>query len=293
MEKEITFNGMDRYSWIKAISNWESEQISSSGSTVKININDITKTEELEPIHIVLLACFIQKIFDLGYEGCSLNCKHEVKRYLIDDISLPQYWGTTKSSHIDSPTETIFNLWHVSDDQKEIYSDQTHQYLKRHFFKNRDLSTIKNSLLEIFYNIFDHADAKGNCFSLMKYDKDSTRLHVAVCDFGKGIAKSMRDCFVDIDCDQKALQEAVKSMITTRSQSHNMGMGLGNILDHIQDGDTLKIVSNRAILILAANQMKVMPLDAHFPGTLIFYDISLSNFEIDENYATFELDFDF
>ncbi len=293
MNRNIILSGTDRTDWIKTISEWKRVVALNANITIYICINNVDDIDELEPAHIVLLACFIQNIFDLGYGHCVLTSDNkDIEAFLTNDVNLTRYWGDDVKEHIDSETETIFNLWHISDSGKETYSNQVHEYLKRHFFKNIDLSTVKLSMLEIFYNIFDHADSCGNSFSYMKYDKETARLHVAVCDFGKGIAKSIRDCFKDVDSDELALQKAILSMVTTQSRSHNMGMGLANILAHIGEGDTLRIVSNRAILIRASERTRALPLEFNFPGTLIFYDISLKNFEVDESYATFGLDFD-
>lgn len=294
MKKIICFNGEDKTEWIKIVSYWQKELDDLTGIKVTIRIDNFNTVEELLPVHIVLLAGLIQRIYDCRCQECFLSCNNvQVRDFLINDLRLPAYWGTNKKAFIDSGTDTIFNLWHATDQEKEFYSRSVPEYLKRKFFKNKDLSAVQTSIMEIYQNVFDHADAQGNSFSYMKYDKMTTRLYVAVCDFGKGIARSIRDFFEDVENDVEALQKAIEPLITTQSRTHNKGWGLSNIVGHIQDGDNLRIVSNNAILILSAGQIKSYLLDVEFMGTLIFYDVSLNNFEDEEIIDNFELDFDF
>lgn len=173
----------------------------------------------------------------------------------------------------------------------EFYAHDIVKYLKNRFFNNKDLSAIKQALLEVFYNIFDHADAQNNAFSFMKYDKREQVLYVAVCDFGRGIADSIRGVFCDIKNDKDALLKATEDRVTIQSKAHNRGMGLGEIIHQIQEGGSLRILSNAAFLVYKDGCIEIFDAEFNFGGTLIYYNIPLSNFEDIEEIDNFDLNF--
>lgn len=286
----IDFNGTKRIEWLNVVSQYFDLPVNTKQTTVYVNLNDIDNIDELEPIHLVLLACFRQSLNDKGYKNCYLATDNQaLSKFLFEDINLGQYWlGKKPENHTESSDETIFNLWRVIDTEKEDYSDKVHRYLKRKFFQYKDLSSVKLSLLEIFYNIFDHAEAKGNAFSLVKYNRQNQKLYVAVCDFGKGIATTIKSYYKNITTDKEAILMATESTVSTKSKSHNMGMGIGNVIDNLGDNDILRIVSNSGFLYVTSGIKKTFQLKNDFRGTLIYYEISLSNFDDEEIIDNFD-----
>jgi anti-sigma regulatory factor (Ser/Thr protein kinase) len=163
------------------------------------------------------------------------------------------------------------------------------EYLKQNFFKNKDLTVVKESLVEIFYNIFDHANANGNAFSFIQYHHEKEKLNVAVCDFGIGIAKSIRNYFPEITNDGDAIAKAIEDNVTVQSQPHNRGIGLGNIINAISENDALRIFSNQGMLYATGEHKKTFSSAYNFAGTLIYYEMSLSHFPDLEINSIFEL----
>ena len=142
-------------------------------------------------------------------------------------------------------------------------------------------------MIEAYYNVFDHADANGNAFSLIKYDDDDERLHVAICDFGKGIAKSVRDFTPDITNDRDALLKSIETDFTVGSKSHNKGKGLDNILSC---SSVVRIFCNNALLLKTdAGGVSTFDVNFHFGGTLIYLEIDLSLTEDEEILEEFDL----
>lgn len=158
---DIIFKGTKRSIWLGVVSNNFNIPQSTNDAKVYVRLNNISNIEEIEPFHLVLLACLRQSLKDKGYNNCYLTTDNSnLLDYLAKDLNLGQYWlGKNPENHTESPDETIFNLWRVSDSEKEDYSNKIRYYLKSKFFQNKDLSSVQLSLLEIFYNIFDHADA--------------------------------------------------------------------------------------------------------------------------------------
>ena len=93
-----------------------------------------------------------------------------------------------------------------------MYAKQVEQYFKRTYFADRDLSAVSISLVEAFYNVFDHAEADGNAFSIIFYNEKTQILSYAVSDFGIGIPTSVRRMLPDIDKDTDAINWAIKHL---------------------------------------------------------------------------------
>ncbi len=282
---ELYFPSADKLSWLRNISNYSFVDYE-QGSELIMLFHKIQDIESLTPIHIVTLACFID---NLDRKGVKVKIKkdNEVASFLCNEVKLSEYWAGGKN-YVPASRDSIFNLWRIIDNQKEVYSRLIHDYLKKEFFHNKDLGAVKNSIDEVCYNIFDHADAKDNAFSFVKFDITTEKLFVAVCDFGIGIATSVKNA-TSITCDCEAVRKAMEYKFTVGSQKHNQGMGLGNILETCFGGDEMCIVSNKAMLNANTDEIKVNKIDFYFPGTLIFYELSLSHFEDEEIIDNFEL----
>ena len=54
------------------------------------------------------------------------------------------------------------------------------------------------------------------------------------------------------------------------------GIGLDNVISSCSDTDELFIISNKGQIIVQNNNMSTFALDYEFPGTLIFYRISIN-----------------
>lgn len=243
----------------------------------------------LNPMHIVSLACLIECLDRKGVL-ISLNSieNRPVEHYLWHDLKFKEYWAGGKN-YVPAQEVEISNLWRVIDAEKEVHSHRVYNYLKQHFFQSKDLSAVRNSLDEAYYNIFDHAQAAGNAFSFVEFNRETEKLHVAVCDFGVGIARLVRTSLGTITSDKDALLKALEYKFTTGSQKHNMGMGLGNIKDTCTDEDHLIIISNHGKLIANRDTIEAYEHTFSFPGSLIYYELSLSHFENEEIIDTFEL----
>jgi len=175
----------------------------------------------------------------------------------------------------------VLNLWHITDNEKELYGQYVKEYLQNHFWKKKDLTSVQSSITEACYNTLDHSNAEGNAFSFIKYDRDSHLLGNAVCDFGIGIAESVKSVYPELS-DEDALLKAIEVKFTIKSKSYNSGMGLDIIKSSVTDDKNMVIISNRAFLI-ADNQKEISrPLEFSFPGTLLSYDINLSKYDDDE-----------
>lgn len=244
--------------WLPAITKIITADFSTNDE-VQIDFKEIPY-EQFTPIHISSIACV--KCF-LEKRGIKCSCQH-----------------------VPRPTLSIskgFNLWQLDKAYLETYSHNICRILKQSFYPDKDLSAVKGCLNEALYNVFDHAEAKDIAFICLSLDPITDRLCVAVCDLGLGIAKKIRSHFPEILNDTKAVAMAVENSFTTKSRKHNRGYGLDNILSCCNDDDTFKIISNGASYIAVNDKISTFALDYEFPGTLLYFEISIYMLPEDED----------
>ncbi len=236
-------------------------------------------------MHLVTLACLIQFLLDNGWKPYLSSNNEEVDDYIYNDLCFSEYW-MGKKNHVDTiQSSHIFNLWRVIDDEKDLYAKEVERYFKHNYFHNKDLSAISLSLTEAFYNVFDHANAKDNAFSLIMYDKDKQVLHAAISDFGIGVAKSVRNYLPTIGDDKAALLKAVENNFTVKSTGRNKGKGLDNILSC---ANVSRLCSGHALLVDINRERRCYNVNFYFPGTLLYFEVNLAQMEDEEILDSFD-----
>lgn len=277
----------DKTNWIEQISVWSQSlpKTVDSNDCVKIVLGKGVTIRKFTPFHIVLLSCFIETIKQKGYMIYLETNDLALNKFIHEDMSLTQYWKGQRADHIDSPDSSRLNLWRVVEGKSTEYEISVHKYFSNKF-PGIDFFMLKSCLSELYFNIFDHANANGVAFSYVHYDESDKIIHIAICDFGKGIANTMRNAFPNIKSDKEALLESIKRGITAQSNEHNKGFGLDNVISALSDKSMLRIASNKAILICTkvadSIETKVFDLSFEFKGTLIYFDLPISSFEESE-----------
>lgn len=285
MEKKfIQFKSANKSYWLKEIG----EIFNSHGdnSDIILSFDETIKKEEVLPFHLVTLANLIQYLFDNGHKVFIDNKTNVVVyEYVYNELKFSEYWSKGKN-HVDTiDTTNIFNLWRIVDSEKDLYAKNVEAYFKRNYFEDRDLSIITEVMTEAFYNVFDHANAGQNAFSLIKYDKNKEILYAAISDFGIGIAQSVRNFKKSITTDKEALELAITDNFTVRSTERNHGFGLSNILN---GSNTARIFSGKGLVVKTEAGVKVIPTPFAFPGTLIYFEVDLSKTEKEEIINNFD-----
>ncbi len=273
----------DRMEWIEDICVLRS-RVAEYSEGLLLVFGDFPASD-ITPEHIAPLACLIE-LFANNNIHIRIDRSSEVGEALWNKYRLRQYWAGGKN-YAESDDDKVLNLQRIVDSEKEIYGRRVSDFLKAKYFQKKDMTPVNNSITEALYNIFDHAEADGNAFSMILYEEDKQQLHVAVCDFGKGIARTVKDYLGDEMSDGDALLKAMEDHFTIGSSSHNGGLGLGNILSGCTEKDYMWIVSNGAILAANAENKRIINLTHNFEGTLIFYSMSLSHFEDEETLDDF------
>ncbi len=289
IQRILYFDDLARDPWLaKIVAYREAIEIGNPNDDyVGIEFSGDIQPNDFEPFHLVTLACLIQKLDDNGYLIYLGKQNQEVFDFLFDNLKFREYWGGGRN-YAPALNEMLLNLWRIVDGEKEMYSIQVCDYLKQAFFSHKDLSAVQTNLDEGYYNISDHAEANGNAFSFIKFCPETGKLLVAVCDFGKGIAKSIREHF-DIPSDQMAILKSLEDGVTVQSREHNRGFGMGNIISSLQEEDVLHIISNEGYVCVSVDSKSQRANTFHFKGTLIYYELSLSHFENEDILNTFAI----
>ena len=193
---------LDKRLWLYAVSQTIKDVSKGYYDEVVLDLEAIEDISGFEAFHFATLGCLIEYLSNIyPVKKVSLIPKDiPVNQLLLDTLPFGRYW-IDRENYAEAKDEKLLNLWRVVDNEKEIHTQRVHDYLKSTFFQNKDLSAVKNSLNEVYYNIFDHAEAHGNAFSFIKYDESEQKLYVAVCDFGMGIGTKVRSYVPEIPTD--------------------------------------------------------------------------------------------
>ena len=279
----VLFSNTERGYWLETITDVHAEfggdTSDNSIQSVVFGFAEHISPKEIQPFHLVTLACLIHYLKGLGLEVLLASTNKDVFQYVYYDLGFSEYWSGGKN-HVETPShDSIFNLWRITAEEKDLYAKRVEEYLRRTYFANKDLSVVSVGLVEAYYNVFDHAHAEGNAFSLIQYDEETSVLHVAISDFGIGIAQSVSDFDKEITNDKEAILKALEDNFTVKSTDRNKGMGLSIIIAPAKEA---RIFSHKGLVYKHNSIIEGFDCEMSFPGTLIYYEIDLSQMDDEE-----------
>lgn len=276
----VTLSSSDRLSWLSGICDGRDMVEQNGVNRLLVNIDDGITRDKLRPEHITSLACLIESC---ARKGClvQMETSKEIKDYLENELKISRYWNLHES-YVKPGNNDILNLWKIDPNGMEMHAKRISEYFRTTRFQAKDLTPLEGSLTEAYYNVIDHSLCEGIAFSMVEYDRSINKVFISVCDFGRGIAESVRTVLPEITDDVQAIMKAMEPRFTIRSTKHNAGLGLGNLRDYCTDPDSLWIISNDAALVTSGDNERYVRLKKHFKGTLIMYSISLEHLE--DNY---------
>ena len=276
----VTLSSSDRLSWLSGICDGRDIIEQNGVNRLLVNIDDGITRDKLRPEHITSLACLIESC---ARKEClvQMETSKEIKDYLENELKISRYWNLHES-YVKPGNEDILNLWKIDPNGMEMHAKRISEYFRTTRFQAKDLTPLEGSLTEAYYNVIDHSLCEGIAFSMVEYDRSINKVFISVCDFGRGIAESVRTVLPEITDDVQAIMKAMEPRFTIRSTKHNAGLGLGNLRDYCTDPDSLWIISNDAALVTSGDNERYVRLKKHFKGTLIMYSISLEHLE--DNY---------
>jgi anti-sigma regulatory factor (Ser/Thr protein kinase) len=158
------------------------------------------------------------------------------------------------------------------------------------------LATIQVCIEEILNNIRDHADKKTGCI-FAQYTPRNHEVVISISDFGVGIPFNVQNKHPSLT-ETEAILKAVERGFSTRSQPHNRGFGLDNLIHNvvINGKGSVHIHSLTGILSCYNGQNEIQYKSrmafGFYPGTLIdlvfktdvddIFDIEEEDFQWDD-----------
>lgn len=268
----ICFNSLDRIQWLRTIIEGRTYANLAGNETICTELK--IQKNGLRPEHITSLACLFEELINNG-KHIYVEADKEVIQFLKEVLHFDDYWnkGTT---FVNSSKASILNLWKVNGVEVDFHSKRIGKYFKQREFENKDITALSGSILEVYYNVVDHSNSSGNAFSFISYDDIAKKVNVSVCDFGRGIADSVKSVLPELT-DAEAIRKAMEPRFTIRSESHNGGYGLDTIRSSCTEKDTLWIISNGTALVSMGDNERTIDIEPKFKGTLVFYSISLEH----------------
>lgn len=277
MTINLPFSSLNKGMWMREISKFS--RCASAGAyrdfNVVIKLPVELNKKNIEPFHIVTLACLMQQIKKNGCGKGSLTCSNDLLVYLKDELHINDFFISEASS-------TVFNtdsLWNIHNSYINMYSQHIAEFLHKNYYLTRDPSALKVILDELYSNIADHAMANGVAYSFIKYEESTQRIQIAFCDFGIGIPQSLKKANIGIESN--FIEEATKIGVSAHSNSHNKGYGLNTVVSCISAaGHIIKIASGKEMFLSYGDgKNRTYKLDFEIPGTLIYFELPVSSFE--------------
>ncbi len=278
------------YDWVAQISDIRSRLCNvKSTDNIQFVLSEEIDIQYLQPVHIVTLACLLAYSISIAHR-VTLMAGNDVEVFLREDLHLEQYFSDTP--HIGATKPSIFNLWKVDNEQTFGYSHSLSAYLKRSFFKGKDLSAFTNALNELYANVADHADARGIAYSYIHFDEKIGKINIAFCDFGIGIPSCLKRAEITPAPGCNYVQWATRLGVSAKSSQHNAGKGLDDVISSLPGKyDRLKILSEDELFIVGekvgangecSRIEKTLYQPFCFKGTLIHFEYDISELENEE-----------
>lgn len=273
-----TISSPQRNKWIVDIVNIRN-MIDDSCKYLYIDIaKEVTKSN-IENYHIVTLACLLDFAKRKGILVYLRIGDAALKEYIFNDIRLRMYLSVDENKSYASPEQKPFNIWRIEEKYSTNYAIALSRFFKSSYFEDKDISGLNNCIVELFQNVIDHSQADGVAFVAISYDPNLQQISIAICDFGVGIPYTLREQYRS-ECE--ALSKCLLRGVSAKTNEHNFGFGMDNVISTMGKEDILRIVSNRAFLYKTREREETYSLNFDFQGTLIYFTVPTDNFEKEE-----------
>src|SRR5438445_5132683 len=147
-------------------------------------------------------------------------CEFSGLKHLIRGTSAPD------PSHPDSVTVP---LRQISGSIRHTEVEPIFDLIRAHTELREDLQfSLGVAFNEVLHNVEDHAESPIGAISCARYLTGSDEVRVAVVDFGKGIATTLRTQFPDTKDARQALRRVIEGGYSAKSRRPNFRRGINN-----------------------------------------------------------------
>ncbi len=282
---EYTIKSSERQLWMQDVV-YIQKQLAKKPDEFHLCIKEDISRDNFESYHIVTLSCIIELSNKSGIKTWLDIENKNLKSYLYNDNRLKKYWTSREIEKYHSPESKAFNLWRIEQEYSYGYAITLGNFFQNVYFKGKELMGLHTCIDELFQNIIDHSQSNGTAFASIEYKEGDNLIDIAICDFGVGIPYTLKSLYKK---DEDALFNCLRLGITAKTHTHNKGWGMDNIVNTMSEEDVMHIISNEAVLTKVGGhqpaETKKVPYDFH--GTLIYFTISIHDFEDQETLITF------
>ncbi|MBS7364001.1 MAG: hypothetical protein KIH03_09335 [Paludibacteraceae bacterium] len=127
----LKFKSADRNLWITQIVDFYenySKYLEDNECTFDFD-STITKGE-IEPFHIVTLACLNQFLHDKGVRPYLSKSNESLFEYFYNDLQLAQYFVGNENHVSTRDSHEVLNLWRIKDTEKDLYASRVESNFK-------------------------------------------------------------------------------------------------------------------------------------------------------------------
>lgn len=162
---DIKFDSTNRGIWLSLITLYYSKLSNiNKDHQVVIHFSKDIVVSNLEPIHLVTLACLIQSIYDKGISVALSSDNKEVSYYIYNELGFKYYWSAGYN-HVDAlHSDNIFNLWRIVDSEKDLYAKNVESYVKERIFSRQRSKFHKRLLNRSLLQYIRPCRCKRQCF---------------------------------------------------------------------------------------------------------------------------------
>ncbi len=266
------------YPWVQLINANRFEVLPSKPRSLNI---DLTNMNFIAPYHVVSLACLIEE-YHMNGVIIKFNQGNNPATDYLDQLGFFDYWkkGFDRKKYHPDKVRTSFCLWQLDIEMFNAYVFQAKDYFNRHFFSDKDLQPLNDSLTELFNNVVDHSESPVRGYVFTQYFPKRNQIIISVCDFGNGIPKTINR-FLERTKGKgvsniAALLMGFKKGFSTESTPSNRGLGLDNIASIVKTMKSeLLIISNDVYFKQKHDGSVVKALMPEaFPGTQVVISLN-------------------
>ena len=254
-------------------------------------IYDLRNYSFFEPIDILLFTMSI-----IYFRNKNINQKYyppkipKVQSYLTD-MGLFEFYKTNYKE--PSTIEVIQSRSAMPLRRITPITMNNYIYLAQSYFSqlcpSKDLSFLNVTISELINNVKDHSKSPIDAYIFCQYYPRLNTIKVVVGDLGIGIPVAVNSFRTSVGKpalnDIDAIKWAVDKNTSTKSQPHNRGKGLNNLVEFIQHNRSIMYIqSNSGVFIVGKD--RTLPTKNNidfFQGTIIQMEINIDNLPANDN----------
>jgi Histidine kinase-, DNA gyrase B-, and HSP90-like ATPase len=257
---------------------------------------DFSQCSFIEPFHVVQMACLIEEYHLQNVVITFVKSETLALTEYLTNIQFFNYWeeGFNKSHYLQSSQMTNLCVWKLHRTMLTPYVTFAQRYFENNFRSEKgaqliDFQPLYITLSELFNNIIDHSASPVSGFTTCQFYPKSSKLKIAVCDFGIGIPTLINQFLTHQNAQNissvEALRKAFEKSFSTKSSPRNKGFGLNTLNTIIKNSNgMLRIISNDVMMLInPSGQERIYQIEHNFQGTLFEIILDTTTFDVKDN----------